>query len=122
MILSYKIFLVGPDVEKHLCSIPNDAELRRDILVKAHQTRYIVHLGNNKMCQDLKKKFWWCDMKRNLAEYVAQCPSCQLVKAEHQRSAGQHYPLEVPTSKCEQISMDFVVGLPKHQADKMPYG
>jgi hypothetical protein len=36
--------------------IPNDAELRRNILDEAHQTRYTVHPGNNKMYQDLKSK------------------------------------------------------------------
>jgi hypothetical protein len=63
--------------------IPNDAELRRDILDEAHQTQFTIHPGNNKMYQDLKKKFLWCGMKRDIAEYVAQCHSCQLVKAEH---------------------------------------
>jgi hypothetical protein len=48
------------------------------------------------MYQDLKKKFWWCGMKRDIAEYIAWCPSSQLVKAEHQRLAGQLQPLEVP--------------------------
>jgi hypothetical protein len=52
-------------------------------------------------------------MKRDIAEYVAQCPSCRLVKAEHQRPAGQLQPLEVPMLKWVQIVMYFVVGLPK---------
>jgi hypothetical protein len=93
--------------------IPNDADLRREILDEAHQTRYTVHPGNTKMYQDLKKKFWWNGMKREIAEYVARCPSCQLVKAEHQRPAGQLQPLEIPMWKWDQIAMDFVVGLPK---------
>jgi hypothetical protein len=93
--------------------IPNDAELRRNILDEAHQTRYTVHPGNNKMYQDLKRKFWWCGMKRDIDEYVAQCHSCQLVKAEHQRLAEQLQPLEVLMWKWDQIAMDFVVGLPK---------
>jgi hypothetical protein len=91
--------------------IPNDAKLRKYILDEAHQIRYIVH-PDNKMYQHLKK-FWWCGMKRNVAECVAQCPSCELVKAEHQRPAGQLQPLKMPMSKLDQISMDFVVGLPK---------
>jgi CO dehydrogenase/acetyl-CoA synthase alpha subunit len=37
--------------------IPNDVELRRDILDEAHKTRYTVHPGSTKMYQDLKKKF-----------------------------------------------------------------
>jgi hypothetical protein len=65
------------------------------------------------MYQDLKSKFWWCGMKMDIAEYVAQCPSCQLVKAEHQRLVGELQPLEVPMWKWDQIAMDFVVGLPK---------
>jgi ribonuclease HI len=51
--------------------IPSNAELRRDILNEAHQTRYTVHPGNNMMYQDLKKKFWWHGMKKDIAEYVA---------------------------------------------------
>jgi hypothetical protein len=51
--------------------VPNDVELRREILNEAHQTQYTIHLRNSKMYQDLKKKFWWRGMKRNVAEYVA---------------------------------------------------
>jgi hypothetical protein len=81
--------------------------------MKHHQSKYTIHPGNTKMYQDLKKKFWWSGMKRSVAEYVARCPSCQLVKAEHQRPAGQLQPLEVPMWKWDQVAMDFVVGLPK---------
>ncbi|XP_062145298.1 uncharacterized protein LOC133852548 [Alnus glutinosa] len=38
--------------------VPCDAELRKSILDEAHQTQYTVHPGNNKMYQDMKKKFW----------------------------------------------------------------
>jgi hypothetical protein len=79
--------------------IPSNAELRRDILDEAHQTQYTVHPGNNKMYQYLKKKFWWQGMKKDIREYVVQCHSCQLVKAEHQRPAGLLKPLAVPMWK-----------------------
>jgi hypothetical protein len=93
--------------------VPCDAELRKSIIDEAHQIRYTVHLGNNKMYQDMKKKFWWRGMKRDIAKYVAQCHSCQLVKVEHQKPVGLLKPLEVPVWKWDQISMDFVVDLPK---------
>jgi hypothetical protein len=93
--------------------IPNDAKLRRDILDEAHKTRYTIHLGNTKMYQDLKKKFWCHSMKRDITEYVAHCHVCQQVKAEHQRPVGPLQPLSILEWKWDQIDMDFVVGLPK---------
>jgi hypothetical protein len=67
------------------------------------------------MYQDLKTLYWWYDMKRDVAEYVALCDTCQRVKAEHQRPAGLLQPLKVPEGKWEEISMDFIVGLPRTQ-------
>jgi hypothetical protein len=51
-------------------------------------------------------------MREDIVEYVARCDTCQRVKAEHQRSTGLLQPLEIPIWKWEDISMDFIVGLP----------
>jgi hypothetical protein len=48
------------------------------------------------MYQDLKKKFWWYGMKREIAEHVAMCDSCRRIKAKHQRPAGLLQPLQIP--------------------------
>jgi hypothetical protein len=48
-----------------------------------------------------------------VATHVALCDVCQRVKAEHQRPAGLLQPLKVPEWKWEEISMDFIVGLPR---------
>jgi hypothetical protein len=93
--------------------LPNDAKLRKVVLDEAHKTYYTVHPGSTKMYQDLKRNYWWSGMKRDIAEYVARCPSCQQVKAEHQRPAGPLQPLSIPEWKWDQITMDFVVGLPR---------
>jgi hypothetical protein len=65
------------------------------------------------MYQDLKECYWWPDMKKDVAEYVAKCGVCQQVKVEHQKPAGPLQPLLIPQWKWEDISMDFVSGLPK---------
>jgi hypothetical protein len=52
-------------------------------------------------------------MKRDVAAHVALCDTCHKVKAEHQRPAGLLQPLKVPEWKREEISMDFIVGLPR---------
>ena len=65
------------------------------------------------MYKDLKEHFWWNKMKNDVAEFVSKCLTCQKVKVEHKRPAGKLQPIEVPEWKWEQITMDFVVGLPK---------
>ncbi|KAL5566128.1 hypothetical protein UlMin_029292 [Ulmus minor] len=95
-----------------LC-IPDDVEIKEQLLSEAHATPYSVHPGATKMYQDLKERFWWSGMKKEVAEYVAKCLTCQKVKAEHQRPGGELQPLEIPEWKWDQITMDFVVGLPK---------
>jgi len=62
---------------------------------------------------DLRQKYWWTGMKGDIVEYVAQCDTCRRVKAEHQRPVGLLQPLHIPVWKWEEISMDFIVGLPK---------
>ena len=54
-------------------------------------------------------------MKRDVAEYVALCDTCQQVKAEHQRPAGLLQPMKIPKWKWEEVGMDFIVGLPRTQ-------
>ena len=51
-------------------------------------------------------------MKKDIAQFVAQCLLCQQVKAEHQRPAGSLQPLAIPEWKWEHIAMDFVIRLP----------
>jgi hypothetical protein len=74
-----------------LC-VPDIKLIRELILKEAHETTYSIHPGSEKMYQDLKKRFWWYSMKREIAEYVAVCDSCQRIKAEHQRPAGLLQP------------------------------
>jgi hypothetical protein len=67
------------------------------------------------MYLDLKQKYWWVGMKRDVAEYVAVCDTCQRVKAEHQRPARLLQPMKIPEWKWEEVGMDFIVGLPRTQ-------
>ena len=64
------------------------------------------------MYQDLRQNFWWTKIKREIAKYVAECDTCQRVKASHLKVAGTLQPLPIPSWKWDDISMDFIVGLP----------
>ena len=95
--------------------VPNVDGLRQRILQEAHNAPYSVHPGVTKMYQDVKGMYWWNGMKKDVAQYVASCLTCQQVKFEHQRPTGLLQELPLPEWKWERISMDFVVGLPKTQ-------
>ena len=95
-----------------LC-VPDDGDLRREFLEEAHCSRLAIHPGGTKMYKDLRQNYWWSGMKRDIAQFVAQCLVCQQVKAEHQRPAGFLQPLSIPEWKWEHITMDFVTGLPR---------
>jgi hypothetical protein len=101
--------------KKHIC-VPEVIEIRELILREAHDSTYSIHPGSTKMYNDLKSRYWWYGMKRAIAEYVALCDNCQRVKAECQRPAGLLQPLKIPQGKWEEVSMDFVVGLPTTQS------
>ena len=97
---------------KNRLVVPKDLEFREQILDEAHLSRYSIHPGSNKMYQDLRQRFWWTRMKRDVAKYVSECDICQRVKASHLRPAGMLQPLDILSWKWEDISMDFIVGLP----------
>jgi hypothetical protein len=65
------------------------------------------------MYHDLKQHYWWTKMKIEIAHYVARCDTCRRVKDIHMKAAGPLQSLPIPTWKWEDISMDFIVGLPR---------
>jgi len=67
------------------------------------------------MYHDLKSYYWWPGMKREIADFVARCLTCQKIKAEHQKPGGLLQPLPIPMWKWEHITMDFIVGLTRTQ-------
>jgi hypothetical protein len=90
-------------------------EAQEILLDEAHNSAYSIHPWTTKMYLDLKTRYWWRGMKKETAQYVARCDTCQRTKAEHQRPAGLLQPLPVPKWKWEEIDMDFVIRLPRTQ-------
>ncbi|GKA33792.1 putative reverse transcriptase domain-containing protein [Tanacetum coccineum] len=65
-----------------------------------------------KLYQDVKKLYWWPNMKADIATYVSKCLTCAKVKAEHQRQSGLLVQPEIPQWKWDNIMMDFVTNTP----------
>jgi hypothetical protein len=68
---------------KNRIFVPEIKELRETILREAHDSAYSIHPGSTKMYQDLKQRYWWYGMKKDVAAHVALCDVCQRVKAEY---------------------------------------
>ncbi|GJU82934.1 putative reverse transcriptase domain-containing protein [Tanacetum coccineum] len=80
---------------------------------EAHTLKYSVHPGADKMYHDLRDLYWWPGMKKDIAMYVSKCLTCSKVKAEHQKPSGLLQQPKIPEWKWENITMDFIVKLPR---------
>ncbi|GJW21930.1 putative reverse transcriptase domain-containing protein [Tanacetum coccineum] len=83
-----KAFEVRPDGTrciKNRSWLPLFGNLRDLIMHESHKSKYSIHPGSDKMYQDLKKLYWWPNMKAIIAEYVGKCLTCSRVKAECQK-------------------------------------
>ncbi|KAF5798046.1 putative nucleotidyltransferase, Ribonuclease H [Helianthus annuus] len=95
--------------------VPLYGGLRELVMDEAHKSRYSVHPGSDKMYHDIKTTYWWPSMKAHIATYVGKCLTCARVKVEYQKPAGLLQQPKIPQWKWEEISMDFVTGLPRSQ-------
>ncbi|GJY07394.1 putative reverse transcriptase domain-containing protein [Tanacetum coccineum] len=93
--------------------IPWYGDLRSVIMHVSHKLKYSIHPGSEKMYQDVKKLYWWPNMKADIATYFSKCLTCARVKAEHQRPSGLLVQPEIPEWKWDNITMDFITKLPR---------
>jgi hypothetical protein len=85
---------------KRIC-VPNQKTIKESILREAHDLAYSIHPGSTKMYKDLKTRYWWYGMERDIAEYVSLCDTYQRIKEEHQRLAGLLQPLKIQSGNGE---------------------
>jgi len=81
-----KDFTLGSDgilrFQGRVC-VPDDVEVKKLILEERHKSHLSLHPGMTKMYQDFKENFWWQGMKKEVAQYVSACLTCQKAKVEH---------------------------------------
>ncbi|GKA72481.1 putative reverse transcriptase domain-containing protein, partial [Tanacetum coccineum] len=93
--------------------LPCYGDLRTVIMYEFHKSKYSIHPGSDKMYQDMKKLYWLPNIKADIATYVSKCWTCAKVKAEHQKPSGLLVQTKIPQWKWDNITMDFVIKLPK---------
>ncbi|GKD69688.1 putative reverse transcriptase domain-containing protein [Tanacetum coccineum] len=75
-------------------------DLRDLIMYESHKSKYSIHPGSEKMYQDIKKLYWWPNMKAIIAEYVGKCLTCSRVKAEYRLTKSAHF---IPTRETDSM-------------------
>nr|GEZ01459.1 putative reverse transcriptase domain-containing protein [Tanacetum cinerariifolium] len=93
--------------------VPLKGDVRTLIMDEAHKSKYSIQPGVDTMYYDLRDRYWWLGMKKDITVYVSRCLTCLKVKAEHQRPPGLMQQLEIPEWKWKRIAMDFVTKLPR---------
>ncbi|GJR44474.1 putative reverse transcriptase domain-containing protein [Tanacetum coccineum] len=93
--------------------LPCYRDLRSVIMHESHKSKYSIHPGSEKMYQDVKKLYWWPNMKADIAAYVSKCLTYTRVTGEHQRPSRLLVQPAIPEWKWDNIIMDFITKLPK---------
>ncbi|GJX75295.1 glyceraldehyde-3-phosphate dehydrogenase of plastid 2 [Tanacetum coccineum] len=92
--------------------LPCYGDLRTVIMHESHN-QLLLLWGSTRLYQDMKKLYWWLNMKADIATYVSKCLTCARVKAEHQRPSGLLVQPRYP-NELDNVTMDFLQNLPKY--------
>nr|GEU43422.1 putative reverse transcriptase domain-containing protein [Tanacetum cinerariifolium] len=106
------------NLKKRTSWLPCYGDLRTVILHESHKLKYSIHLGFDKMYQNIKKLYWWPNLKADVTAYERKCLTCAKVKAEHQRPSGKLNPRYVePFLVLEKVgSVAYKLEQPQEQS------
>jgi transposase InsO family protein len=96
----------------YLCK---NSQLKQKVLLELHTSPIGGHSGFLKTYHRVKKDFFWDGLKTDVQRFVAECVVCQQNKVETIKTPGLLQPLSIPSQRWEEVSMDFITGLPKSE-------
>lgn len=89
--------------------LSKNSVLISDIIEQYHNS---THEGFHKTLQRIRSTFYSPNLRNKVRSFIQQCEVCQRHKAENTLPAGLLQPLPIPNRIWEEISMDFIDGLP----------
>ena len=85
----------------------------RDFLIwELHGGGLAGHFGITKTLLAVQAQYYWPHLRRNVRRLVGRCSTCTIGKLTRQNSS-QYLLLPVPESPWQEVSLDFVLGLPR---------
>jgi transposase InsO family protein len=92
--------------------VPASDPLRLHLIQQHHETPVAGHPGRSKTLELLKRSYHWPKMYQDVDRYVRNCHTCQRSRTAWHAPYGILRPLPIPDRPWQDISMDFVTGLP----------
>jgi transposase InsO family protein len=106
---------------KNRVYVPPEPALRAELLKTYHDDPLAGHFGRAKTVELLTRSYHWLHMERDVKEYIDSCIVCQVAKSLKQRPAGELQSLPQPQRPWQELSMDFITGLPISQRNGVAY-
>src|SRR5882724_2174565 len=93
---------------KGLLYVPDNQEVRLDILRSHHDHRLAGHPGITKTIKNIRRQFYWPRMVAFVTDYIHSCSVCSRSKSLHHKPFGPHCFLPISQHPWDSISMDFI--------------
>jgi hypothetical protein len=98
---------------KGLILVPDDEDIKRDILAHCHDDPMAGHFGTHKTFELVSRSYHWAGLRQYVKKFVTTCYTCQRNKTSQHKPYGLLQPLPIPETPWSSISMDFIVQLPQ---------
>ena len=97
--------------------VPEEPAIRQEVLFQNHDTHMAGHFGARRTLELISRQYYWPTLSHDVQEYVRTCAVCQRSKAPRHSQYGKLSPLPIPENIFEEVSLDFITGLPPSKND-----
>ncbi|WVZ24535.1 hypothetical protein V8G54_003079 [Vigna mungo] len=95
--------------------LPSSCALIPLLLQEYHSSPMAGHTGVTRTLGRLMANFYWPSIRKDVQSFISQCVTCQQTKIPAQKPSGLLQPIPPPSQCWEDLSLDFIVGLPAYK-------